>query len=75
MHVSCNFMESTPYTYMYMICMRERERSYFDIFCFRSKVISLVYSKKSHQLVSGGEDAIVVFWDMKANREEVRANF
>ncbi|XP_050710801.1 WD repeat and FYVE domain-containing protein 2-like isoform X2 [Eriocheir sinensis] len=35
-----------------------------------TKVISLVYCKKSHQLISGGEDAIVVFWDMKANRQE-----
>lgn len=45
----------------------------FNIFfSIRSKVISLVYCKKSHQLISGGEDAIVVFWDMKANRQEVR---
>ena len=44
------------------------------MFSFRSKVISLVYCKTSHQLISGGEDAIVVFWDMKANRQEVRVN-
>ncbi|XP_069945318.1 WD repeat and FYVE domain-containing protein 2 isoform X2 [Cherax quadricarinatus] len=35
-----------------------------------TKVSALVYGSRSHQLISGGEDATIVFWDMKASRQE-----
>jgi len=35
-------------------------------------VTALCYASLKQQLISGGEDSVIVFWDMTVERKEVR---
>jgi hypothetical protein len=41
-------------------------------FVFSNKVTALCYAGLKQQLISGGEDSVLVFWDMTLERKEVR---
>lgn len=43
-----------------------------DSFVFRNKVSAVCYAPQKRILISGGEDGVIVFWDMRVRREEVR---
>ena len=44
----------------------------YDVLCvYRDRVQSVVYASETKQLVSGGDDAVVVFWNADVKREEV----
>lgn len=46
---------------------------YIIYILFRNKVSSLAYANHTQQLISCGEDNVVVFWEMNAMRKEVPA--
>jgi len=39
----------------------------------RDRVQSVVYAAESKQLLSGGDDSVVVFWNVDVKRQEVRS--
>jgi hypothetical protein len=39
---------------------------------YSNKVTALCYASLKQQLISGGEDSVIVFWDMTVERKEVR---
>jgi hypothetical protein len=41
-------------------------------FVFSNKVKALCYAGLKQQLISGGDDSVLVFWDMTLERKEVR---
>lgn len=41
------------------------------IFFFSNKVTSLAFESSKNQLISAGEDSVMVFWDLNAERKEV----
>lgn len=42
------------------------------VLVFSNKVTALCYAALKQQLISGGEDSVLVFWDMRLERKEVR---
>lgn len=38
---------------------------------FSNRVTSLAFVSSKNQLISGGEDSVMVFWDLNAERKEV----
>lgn len=46
------------------------ERPLHVVVC-RNKVSALVYAHTTQQLISGGEDSVLVFWEMNEMRKEV----
>lgn len=46
-------------------------RLVYIFFIFSNKVSSLAYANHTQQLISGGEDSVVVLWEMNAMRKEV----
>jgi len=45
--------------------------SYVVCDLYRDRVQSVVYAAESKQLLSGGDDAVVVVWNVDVKREEV----
>lgn len=41
------------------------------VFLYRNKVAALAYANSTQQLISAGEDSVLVFWEMNAMRKEV----
>lgn len=44
---------------------------HFNVRPFSNKVSALAYANQTQQLISCGEDSVVVFWEMNAMRKEV----
>lgn len=40
-------------------------------FFFSNRVTSLAFVSPKNQLISAGEDSVLVFWDLNAERKEV----
>lgn len=42
-----------------------------QLFIFSNRVTSLAFVSPKNQLISAGEDSVLVFWDLNAERKEV----
>ena len=55
------------------IKMIQLKRNVFKKCHFSNKVTALQYANNSQQLISAGEDSVLVFWEMNSMRKEVPA--